>query len=257
MPKLTMLTAYDFNTARALAEAGIDYILVGDSLAMVGLGYTDTKQVSLGEMLIATRAVRRGAPEAKVITDLPLKAASKKINVALKAAEQIIIAGANIVKVENAEKNTLRIINKMREERIEVMGHIGYTPQTFDKPILVKDREKLIEDARKLEEAGVMGIVLEMVPSEIAQEITEMLSIPTIGIGAGSATSGQVLVSDDMLGRYNCINPKFLRLYANQYGEMGSAFQEYIEDVKSGSFPNETESYNNGQMVASQPAYGA
>lgn len=243
MSKITMLTAYDFNTARALVEAGIDYILVGDSLAMVGLGYPNTQTVSLGEMLIATRAVRRGAPEAKIISDMPLQAANKKIIEALKAAEQLVIAGANIVKIENAHKDTLRLIRKLREERIEVMGHLGYTPQSFDKPILVKDREKLLEDARKLEELGVMGIVLEMVPNEIAIEITAAMSIPTIGIGAGAGCSGQVLVSDDMLGRYNLIQPKFLRRYSNQYEEMVGSFKKYIDDVKGGEFPSEAESY--------------
>lgn len=243
MSKITMLTAYDFNTARALAEAGIDYILVGDSLAMVGLGYPNTQTVSLGEMLIATRAVRRGAPQSKIITDMPLQAVNKKIIEAMKAAEQIIIAGANIVKIENAEKETLRLIRKLSDERIEVMGHLGYTPQSFDKPALVKDREKLLEDAHKLEELGVMAIVLEMVPSEIATEITEAIKIPTIGIGAGAGCSGQVLVSDDMLGRYNLMNPKFLRRYSNQYEDMLSSFKKYIDDVKGGDFPAEAESY--------------
>ena len=246
MSKLTVLTAYDFNTARALAEAGIDYILVGDSAAMVGLGYADTKRISLGEMLICTRAVRRGAPEAKIITDMPLRALSKSITDSVDAARKIIKAGANIVKIENAEKETLKLIEKLREEKIEIMGHIGYTPQSFDKPVLVRDRDQLIADAARLVEHGVMGMVLEMVPNDIAREITELLAgknIPTIGIGAGSHTSGQVLVSDDMLGRYNLMNPKFLRRYANQYSDMVRSFKEYISDVQSGNFPSEAESY--------------
>ncbi len=246
MAKLTVLTAYDFNTARALAEAGVDYILVGDSLAMVGLGYPSTKKVSLGEMLICTRAVKRGAANTKIITDIPLRAINKSITDSIDAARKIIKAGADIVKIENAEKETLKLIEKLREEHIEVMGHIGYTPQSFDKPVLVQDRDQLIADAVRLVEHGVMGIVLEMVPSDIAREITELLSeknIPTIGIGAGSHTTGQVLVSDDMLGRYDLINPKFLRRYSNQYQDMVKSFQEYIADVKSGSFPNESESY--------------
>ncbi|MBT6842984.1 MAG: 3-methyl-2-oxobutanoate hydroxymethyltransferase [Candidatus Melainabacteria bacterium] len=241
--KITMLTAYDYNTARALAEVDIDYILVGDSLAMVALGYPNTQTVSLGEILIATRAVRRGAPKSKIITDMPLQAVNKKINEALRAAEQIVIAGANIVKVENAEKETLRLIRKLRDERIEVMGHLGYTPQTLEKPILVKDKERLLDEAQKLEEHGVMALVLEMVPSEIATEITQAIKIPTIGIGAGAGCSGQVLVSDDMLGRYNLMQPKFLRRYSNQYEDMLSSFKKYIEDVKGGDFPAEAESY--------------
>ncbi len=246
MAKLTVLTAYDFNTARALAEAGVDYILVGDSLAMVGLGYSSTQRVSLGEMLICTRAVRRGAPNSKIITDMPLRALHKSLSDSVDAAHKIIKAGANIVKIENAEKETLKLIEKLREEEIEVMGHIGYTPQSFDKPVLVQDRDQLIADAVRLVEHGVMGIVLEMVPSDIAREITELLAqknIPTIGIGAGVATTGQVLVSDDMLGRYNLINPKFLRRYSNQYQDMVKSFKEYISDVQNESFPNERESY--------------
>jgi 3-methyl-2-oxobutanoate hydroxymethyltransferase len=243
MQKITVITAYDFNTARALAEAGVDYILVGDSLAMVAFGYPDTKRVSLGEMLICTRAVHRGAPETPIITDMPLQAVSKSINDSIKSAEQIIKAGANFVKIENAEKQTLKLINKLVEKKIPVMGHIGYTPQSFEKPTLVKDQEKLLEDALALESVGASGIFLEMIPSEIARIITDNLKIPTIGIGAGSETSGQVLVGDDLLGRYNLVNPKFLRRYANQYGESVSAFRNFIKDVRSGDFPSEAESY--------------
>jgi 3-methyl-2-oxobutanoate hydroxymethyltransferase len=243
MQKITVITAYDFNTARALAEAGVDYILVGDSLAMVAFGYPDTKRVSLGEMLICTRAVHRGAPTIPIITDMPLQAVSKSINDSIKSAEQIIKAGANFVKIENAEKETLKLIKKLVEEKIPVMGHIGYTPQSFEKPTLVKDQEKLLEDALALESVGVSGIFLEMIPSEIARLITEKIKIPSIGIGAGSETSGQVLVGDDLLGRYNLVNPKFLRRYANQYSESVSAFKNFIEDVRSGNFPSEAESY--------------
>jgi 3-methyl-2-oxobutanoate hydroxymethyltransferase len=123
------------------------------------------------------------------------------------------------------------------------MGHIGYTPQSFEIPTLVKDQEKLLEDALALESAGVSGIFLEMIPSEIARLITKKIKIPSIGIGAGSETSGQVLVGDDLLGRYNLVNPKFLRRYANQYSESVSAFKNFIEDVRSGNFPSEAESY--------------
>ncbi len=240
--KITVLTAYDFNTARALAESGIDFILVGDSLAMVALGYPDTKRVSLGEMLICLRAVKRGAPETKIICDLPL-VSCKKITDIIKASQQMIQAGANIVKIEGAEKDTLRAIKKLREENIQVMGHIGFTPQSFDKPVLVDDKEKLLADAKKLEDAGCMAMVLEMIPTEIAKEITKSVSVPTIGIGASSACSGQVLVSDDLLGRYDLLKPKFLRRYALQYQEMVSSFKQYIKDVKSQDFPNINESY--------------
>lgn len=241
--KITVLTAYDYNTARALEEAGIDYILVGDSLAMVGFGYKDTKKINLGTMVSCTRAVRRGAPKTKVITDLPKVEADKTVNDFLKACKQIKKAGADIIKIENAEAGTLEKIKAAKEEGYEIMGHLGYTPQSFDKPTLVKDRERLLEEAKKLEEFGVMGMVLEMIPSDIAKEITEAISIPTIGIGAGVDCSGQVLVSDDMLGRYNLIQPKFLRRYSNQYEDSVNSFKKYIDDVKAESFPSEAESY--------------
>jgi 3-methyl-2-oxobutanoate hydroxymethyltransferase len=243
LSKITVLTAYDFNTARALAEAGIDYILVGDSLAMVAFGYADTKKINLGQMLACTRAVHRGAPNTKIITDLPLSEVIKNKEEVLKAAQQTIKAGANIVKIEGATKETLEQIKLLRENNIEVMGHIGYTPQSFDKPTVVREAEKLINEAKTLEEYGVMGIVLEMIPSEISKKITETIKIPTIGIGAGADCTGQVLVSDDMLGRYNLINPKFLKRYANQYEDSVRAFKEYIEDVRLGSFPSDNNSY--------------
>lgn len=241
--KITVLTAYDFNTARALEEAGIDYILVGDSLAMVGFGYPDTKKINLGTMVACTRAVSRGAAKTKIITDLPKVEAIKPTPDFLKACKQIKKAGAHIIKIENAETETLEKIKAAKAEGFEIMGHLGYTPQSYDKPTLVKDRERLIKEAKLLEETGVMGIVLEMVPSDIAKEITELVSIPTIGIGAGVDCSGQVLVSDDMLGRYNLFEPKFLRRYSNQYQDSVNSFKKYIEDVKGESFPSEAESY--------------
>jgi 3-methyl-2-oxobutanoate hydroxymethyltransferase len=241
--KITVLTAYDFNTARALAEADIDYILVGDSLAMVAHGHQNTKKISLGQMLASTRAVRKGAPITKIITDIPLSEVQKSKDQVLDAAKKIIKAGANIIKIENASKETIEQIKLLRDNNIEVMGHIGYTPQSYDKPVLVKERDELFASAHKLQEAGVMGIVLEMIPAVIAKELTENLQIPTIGIGAGVHCSGQVLVSDDMLGRYNLFEPKFLKRYANQYSETVNAFKEYIQDVKEEKFPSSNHSY--------------
>jgi 3-methyl-2-oxobutanoate hydroxymethyltransferase len=243
MEKITVLTAYDYNTARALEEAGVDYILVGDSLAMVAHGHQDTKKIALGQMLASTRAVHKGAPKTKIIADIPLSVVIKGDDQVLDAAKKLSKAGADIVKIETASKETLEQIKIIRDAGIQVMGHIGYTPQSFDKPIVIKDREQLLVAAHKLQEADVMGMVLEMVPAEIAKEITANLSIPTIGIGAGVDCSGQVLVSDDMLGRYNLFEPKFLKRYANQYNESVTAFKSYIADVKSASFPAEENSY--------------
>lgn len=241
--KITVLTAYDYNTARALAEAKIDYILVGDSLAMVAHGHKDTKTISLGQILASTRAVRKGAPGIKVISDIPLSVVQKGKEQVLDAAKKLTKAGADIVKIETASKETIEEIKLLRSKGIEVMGHIGYTPQSFDKPIVVKDREELLVSAHKLQEAGVMSMVLEMVPADIAKEITENLDIFTIGIGAGVYCNGQVLVSDDMLGRYNLFEPRFLKRYANQYAESVTAFQNYIQDVKEAKFPGEEHSY--------------
>lgn len=242
--KISVLTAYDFNTARALAEAGIDYILVGDSLAMVAHGHSDTKKISLGQILASTRAVRKGAPKIKIIADIPFSVIQKGKEQVLDAAKKLTQAGADIVKIETASKETIEEIKLLRENAIEVMGHIGYTPQSFEKPTIVKNREELIAAAHKLQEAGVMSIVLEMIPSDIAKELTENLDAFTIGIGAGVHCSGQVLVSDDMLGRYNLIQPKFLKRYANQYEESITAFKNYIEDVQSEKFPSDEHSYN-------------
>jgi 3-methyl-2-oxobutanoate hydroxymethyltransferase len=241
--KVTVLTAYDFNTARALAEAQVDYILVGDSLAMVAHGHENTKKISLGQMLASTRAVRKGAPQAKIIADLPFTEVQKSKEQVLDAAKKLIKAGANIIKIETANKDTIEQIKLMCENGIEVMGHIGYTPQSFDKPVLVKDREELLAAAHKLQEAGVKSMVLEMISSEIAKEITDNLDVFTIGIGAGVHCSGQVLVSDDMLGRYNLFEPKFLKRYANQYDESVLAFKNYIQDVQEEKFPSEDHSY--------------
>jgi 3-methyl-2-oxobutanoate hydroxymethyltransferase len=241
--KITVLTAYDFNTARALEEACIDYILVGDSLAMVGFGYKNTQKINLGTMVACTRAVKRGAPKTPIITDMPKVEADKLLPDFLKACKQIKKAGADIIKIENAKPDTLEKISAAIKEGYTIMGHLGYTPQSFDKPTLVKDEDVLMRDAKILESLGVMGIVLEMVPSLIAKTITESLSLPTIGIGAGVDCSGQVLVSDDMLGRFNLFSPKFLRRYSNQYEDSVRAFSEYIKDVKSKNFPSEAESY--------------
>lgn len=242
--KITVLTAYDFNTARALEEAQIDYILVGDSLAMVAHGHQNTQKISLGQILASTRAVRKGAPKTKIIADIPFSVVQKGKDQVLDAAKKLSKAGADIVKIETASKDTLQEIKLMLENGIQVMGHIGYTPQSIAKPVVVKDREALLVAAHKLQEVGVMSIVLEMVPAEVAKEITDNLDIFTIGIGAGKDCNGQVLVSDDMLGRYNLFEPKFLKRYANQYDESVTAFKNYIKDVQEEKFPAEENSYS-------------
>ena len=244
MSKISVLTAYDFNTARALEEAKIDYILVGDSLANVFLGYKTTQEVSFEEMMICYKAVRRGAPNTKIIADLPYVSVSKSNDEAYKDALKFYEAGANLVKIENAEPKSLELIKRLSSEAYEVMGHLGYTPQSVEKfngkPSYVRDRELLITESESLIEAGVSSFVLEMVPDEIAKEITVMAekkNIFTIGIGAGKDTAGQVLVSDDLLGRFNLFKPKFVKRFAHQYDDMLKAFQDYRTEVQEMKFP--------------------
>lgn len=244
MSKITMLTAYDFNTARALEEAKIDYILVGDSLANVFLGYETTQEVSFEEMMICYQAVRRGAPSSNIIADLPYVSVSKSVEEACVDAIKFYKAGANLVKIESAEAKSLELIKMLTSKGYKVMGHLGYTPQSVEKfngkPSYVRDRELLLEEADKILEAGVNSFVLEMVPDELAKEITEKVSsqgVFTIGIGAGQGTSGQVLVSDDLLGRFNLFKPKFVKHFANQYEDMLRAFSEYKNAVQTLKFP--------------------
>ncbi len=257
---ITVLTAYDFNTARALTEAGIDMILVGDSLAMVALGYENTTLVSVEEMLMCTAAVVRGVKASVrdkkpvIIADLPYSALMNRdtatplaITETINHCKRFIEAGADIIKIENARKQSLELIRHLRSLGIRVMGHIGYTPQDvelFAKSKIIRDASVLMRDAQALVEAGVESMVLEMVPYEIARDITKALRMPTIGIGSGPYTNGQVLVTDDMLGRYNLINPKFLRRYARQYDETVLAVKAYISDVRGQEFPQLQESYS-------------
>jgi 3-methyl-2-oxobutanoate hydroxymethyltransferase len=241
MSKLTMLTAYDFNTARALEESGLDYILVGDSLANVFLGYQTTQEVSLDEMLMCTRAVKRGAPNTKIIGDLPYVSVSKGVTGAYQDSLKFFEAGIYALKIENAEAESLELISKLVNTGYKVLGHIGYTPQSVEKfsiqNKLITDAELLLGEALALERAGVIGLVLEMVPEAIAKLITDSIGAFTIGIGAGSHTTGQVLVTDDLLGRFNLFKPKFVKRYAHQYEDMLNAFKAYVLEVKSERFP--------------------
>lgn len=238
--KLTMLTAYDFNTAQALEASGIDSILVGDSLAMVALGYPNTRFVTTDEMLTFVGAVRRGAPNSIIIGDLPYSTAIKDVQGIVEDAKSFIEAGANIVKIEGAEDKVLAVVKELKAIDIPVLGHIGYTPQDiekFPKGRMVRDREALLQDAKALDKAGVIGIVIELVPSEISKEITESVDAITIGIGAGQECDGQVLVTDDVLGRFTVFKPRFLKAYSNQHDDSIEAFQRFISDVKSLKYP--------------------
>ena len=249
--KFSVLTAYDYSTAKYIDEAGIDIILIGDSLAMVALGYETTNSIGVCEMEIFTRAVARGTQHAMVITDMPFMSYHKTDAEAVENCGRMIRAGANGVKIEGATPYILNVIKHVTEIGIPVMGHVGFTPQFLNAiggyNIQGKSYEAtldILEQAKRLEQAGVFAIVLEMVPEESAQYITEHLKVPTISCGAGRYCDAQVLVSDDLFGKFSDFKPKFAR----KYGDMGSLILEcakrFNEDVKTGKFPSEEEIFS-------------
>lgn len=242
-----MLTAYDYPTAKLAAEAGVDVLLVGDSLGMVVLGYDSTVPVSLEEMLHHTKAARRGAPEVHLVADLPFLADATPER-ALAAAERLVKeGGADSVKLEGAK---LEAVRALVSAGVPVLGHVGLTPQTASSlggyrvqgktPAAAR---KLLEDARALEKAGVWGVVLEMVPVPLARLVSERLSVPTIGIGAGAATDGQVLVFHDLIGVFDRFQPKFVRRYLEGGALIREAIEAYAADVRSGAFPADEHGY--------------
>lgn len=246
--KITMLTSYDCSTARYVDEAGIDTILVGDSLGMVVLGYDTTLKVTLDEMKIFTSAVSRGAKRAMVIADMPFMSYHSSIEKATENAGELIRAGAQAVKIEGGTDYIVEVTKHLNEMGIPVVAHLGFTPQylntiggysvqgkSFDCTV------RILEQAKKLQNAGAFMLVLEMVPEESAKYITEQLEIPTIGIGAGRYTSGQVLVVDDILGKYGEFKPKFARKYADMKSEIFDVASRFRNDVENGLFPNDDE----------------
>ena len=246
--KITMLTAYDYSTAMCLDEAGIDIILVGDSLAMVALGYPTTHSVGVEEMHIFTKAVAKGVNRAMVITDMPFMSYGVSIENAMENFGKMIKAGANAVKLEGCNDYILQVIERCSNTGIPVLGHLGFTPQFLNtiggyniQGKTLETTELILKRAKQLQEAGVFAIVLEMVPEESAKYITENLDVPTIGIGAGKYCSGQILVSDDLFGKYSDFTPKFARKYADVRSVMKDAVINYINDVKNSSFPAENE----------------
>lgn len=249
--KITCLTAYDYPTARLLDQTGVDILLVGDSLGMVVLGYENTLPVTLEEMLHHTRAVRRGVERALVVADMPYGSYHAEIAESLRNAMRFVKeAGAEAVKIEGGERR-LELIARLVEVEIPVMGHIGLTPQSVHalggfkvQGKTVEAAEQLLRDARAVEAAGAFSIVLESVPRELAARITQELRIPTIGIGAGPECDGQVLVLHDLLGLTFGSLPKFARRYANLAEVIARAASEFSEDVRSGRFPSDAESYH-------------
>ncbi|MDT5262555.1 MAG: 3-methyl-2-oxobutanoate hydroxymethyltransferase [Acidobacteriota bacterium] len=249
--RLVCLTAYDYPTARIVDEAGTDIVLVGDSLGNVVLGYDSTVPVTLEEMLHHTRAVRRGVERALLVADMPYGTYHTGERDAVRAALRLVKeGGAEAVKLEGG-RNRVETIRRLVGEEIPVMGHIGLTPQSLNKLGSYRLQAKtadaaraLIEDAKLLEEAGAFAVVLEVVPREIARAVTEALRIPTIGIGAGAGCDAQILVTHDLLGlSFSKSSPRFVRQYANMRDTMSEAIQAYADDVRSGAFPSDEESY--------------
>ncbi|MBN1550260.1 3-methyl-2-oxobutanoate hydroxymethyltransferase [bacterium] len=242
--RLTMLTAYDYSTAKLIDAAGIDSVLVGDSLGMVMLGYEDTLSVTMEDMIHHTKAVARGVKDALVVSDLPFMSYQTSVYDAVTNAGRLIKEGrAQAVKLEGGLEVCPQI-KAIVEASIPVMAHIGLTPQSVNAfggfKVQGKDEEaarSLIEQAKAVEEAGAFAVVLECIPAKLAELITQSISIPTIGIGAGNGCDGQVLVYQDMLGLYSDFTPKFVKRYAEIGPQMQSAIEGYISEVKSGAFP--------------------
>lgn len=249
--KITCLTAYDYPTARLVDEAGVDVVLVGDSLAMVMLGHDSTLPLTLDEALHHTKAVRRGVARALVVADMPYGSYHGDISESLRNAMRFVKeAGAEAVKIEGGERR-LELIARLTEAEIPVMGHIGLTPQSVNalggyrvQGKTPNAAEQVLRDARAVEAAGAFSIVLEAIPRELAAEITKAVRIPTIGIGAGPDCDGQVLVLHDLLGLTFQNPPKFARRYANVGEAILKAVREYCADVESGRFPTDAESYH-------------
>ena len=248
--KISMITAYDFSFAKLFDAAGIDVILVGDSASNVMAGHETTLPITLEQMIYHAQSVLRAISRCLVVVDLPFGTYQSNSDIALASAIRIMKeTGAHAIKLEGGEE-ALESIKRIVNAGIPVMGHLGLTPQSIYKfgtyTVRAKEEEeanKLRRDALLLQEAGCFATVLEKIPAQLAKEVSKSLHIPTIGIGAGNDCDGQVLVMHDMLGINTEFKPRFLRQYLNLHEQITGAVQQYITDVKSGDFPNESESY--------------
>lgn len=254
--KLTMLTSYDYSTAKLIDNSGINGILVGDSLGMVCLGYEDTLSVTMEDMIHHTKAVARGAKNSLIVADMPFMSYQTSVYDAVVNAGKLIKEGrAQVVKLEGGAEVCDKI-EAIVKASIPVMGHLGLTPQSVNEfggfKVQARDEEaakKLIEDALAVEKAGAFAVVLEGIPSKVAALVTEKLSIPTIGIGAGAGCDGQILVYQDMLGMFSDFTPKFVKKYENLGERMNDAFKNYIDEVGNGIFPSEEHGFKVEEAV--------
>ena len=247
--RLAMLTAYDYPSARLVAEAGVDLILVGDSLGMVVLGYDSTLPVTVDDMVHHTRAARRGAPDAFLIGDMPFLSYGTAEQALANAARLMKDAGADSVKLEGGVES-VPIVEALVRAGVPVLGHVGLTPQTASAlggyRLQGKDEEnarRIVDGAVALEAAGCWGVVLELVPAELARMVTERIAIPTIGIGAGAHCDGQVLVFHDVVGLFSGFTPTFVKRYTEAGSAIRDACARYAEEVRSGAFPGEKQSF--------------
>ena len=248
--KISMLTAYDYSTAKLVDEAGINSILIGDSLGMVMLGYEDTLSVTMEDMIHHTAAVARGAKNALVIADMPFMSYEVSVEEAVANAGRLMKEGrANAVKLEGGVR-VAEQIRAITKAGIPVCAHIGLTPQSVNafggfkvQGKTAEAAQKMVDDALAVQEAGAFAVVLECVPAKLAALISEKLTIPTIGIGAGAGCDGQVLVYQDMLALFSDFKPKFVKHFGNIGPQMTSAFKAYDEEVKAGTFPAEEHTF--------------
>ena len=248
--KISMLTAYDYSMARILDSAGIDVLLVGDSASNVMAGHETTLPITLDQMIYHASSVVRGVKRALIVVDLPFGSYQGDSKMALKSAIRIMKeSGAHAVKLEGG-KEIEDSIKRILTAGVPVMGHLGLTPQSIYKfgtyTVRAKEEEeaeRLVKDAKHLEKLGCFGMVLEKIPAKLSKQVSENISIPTIGIGGGGDTDGQVLVTHDLLGITKDFHPRFLRRYMELFDGIKGAVEQYIDDVKSGDFPNEKEQY--------------
>jgi len=250
--KIAAVTAYDYPTAKVASDAGIDLILVGDSLGMVVQGHEHTLSVSMEEMLYHTRLVTSAQPKSMVVSDMPFGSYHTGVDRAVENALRFVKeGGAQAVKLEGGRKR-FAVIRAILDAEIPVLGHLGLTPQSvhtmggFKTQGRIKEKaDEILEDAKALEALGVFAIILESIPLELARQISNVLTIPTIGIGAGKHCGGQILVFHDLVGFTDAYQPKFARKYADMYTVSRSALEQYINDISSGAFPTPGESFSN------------
>jgi len=253
---ISMVTCYDFWTARILQQSAVDCILVGDSAAMVVHGYDTTIAATTELMALHVRAVARGAPEKLLIADFPFLAHRKGVAAAVDTADRLMKAGAQAVKIEGLRGHE-EVLRSLVESGIPVMGHLGLTPQSVHAfggfRVQARDRsaaDRLLAEALEIESLGCFALVLEAIPNDVAQRVTEALEIPTIGIGAGPSTSGQVLVLQDLLGMNPEFEPRFVRRYLDGFSLLRDAVDRFAGDVRQGAFPAPKETYGCSQSIA-------